>query len=54
MMGLLRCVLLIGAVAYLGIMLFMYLQQRSLQYFPAAQGIAAAGAWASPASARSG
>lgn len=34
MMGLLRWLLLIGGCAYLAITVFMYLQQRSLQYFP--------------------
>ena len=37
-MALLRSVLLIIIVLYLGIVAFMYLQQRSLQYFPARTG----------------
>jgi fermentation-respiration switch protein FrsA (DUF1100 family) len=37
-MALLRSVLLIVIVLYLGIVAFMYLQQRSLQYFPARTG----------------
>jgi uncharacterized protein len=40
MMGLLRALLFIGAAAYLGILLYMYLQQRSLQYFPSREGTA--------------
>lgn len=38
MMGVLRALLLIGAAAYLIILLYMYLQQRSLQYFPSRDG----------------
>lgn len=38
MMSLLRLLLVAGAAAYLGIMLYMYLQQRSLQYFPSREG----------------
>lgn len=38
MMGLLRTLLLAGVAVYLGIALFMYLQQRSLQYFPSREG----------------
>jgi len=38
MMGLLRTVLLIGGAAYLLLLVFMYLQQRSLQYFPSRAG----------------
>ena len=34
MIGLLRTLLVTGVAVYLGIALFMYLQQRSLQYFP--------------------
>lgn len=37
-MAALRLALLIAAMAYLAIMLFMYLQQRSLQYFPSRDG----------------
>ena len=37
-MALLRSVLLIVIVLYLGILAFMYVQQRSLQYFPARTG----------------
>jgi pimeloyl-ACP methyl ester carboxylesterase len=40
MMGFLRSLLFIGAAAYLGILLYMYLQQRSLQYFPSREGLA--------------
>jgi uncharacterized protein len=39
MIGLLRSILFIGAAAYLGILLYMYLQQRSLQYFPSREGL---------------
>ena len=39
MMGVLRALLLTGAAAYLVILLYMYLQQRSLQYFPSRDGI---------------
>ncbi|WP_395663205.1 alpha/beta hydrolase [Aestuariivirga sp.] len=39
MMSLLRSMLFVGAAAYLGILLYMYVQQRSLQYFPSHQGI---------------
>lgn len=39
MMGLLRAVLIALALAYLAIMLYMYLQQRRLQYFPARDAI---------------
>ena len=39
MMGLLRSVLLVSSLAYLFILLYMYVQQRSLQYFPSHQGI---------------
>lgn len=35
MIALLRAVLLVVIAAYLAVMLYMYLQQRSLQYFPA-------------------
>jgi pimeloyl-ACP methyl ester carboxylesterase len=35
MMSALRGLLLAGAAAYLAVLLYMYLQQRSLQYFPA-------------------
>lgn len=38
MMGLLRSVLLVSSLAYLFILLYMYVQQRSLQYFPSHQG----------------
>ncbi len=38
MMSLLRLLLVAGAAAYLGIMLYMYLQQRNLQYYPSRQG----------------
>ena len=34
----LRLILLVAAVAYLGVLAFMYLQQRSLQYFPSRAG----------------
>ena len=33
-MAALRVILIVVAVAYLGVLAFMYLQQRSLQYFP--------------------
>ena len=39
MIGLLRSLLFIGASAYLGILLYMYLQQRSLQYLPSREGL---------------
>lgn len=39
MMGLLRSVLLVSSLAYFFILLYMYVQQRSLQYFPSHQGI---------------
>ena len=39
MMGLLRGLLLAGASAYLAVMLYMYLQQRSLQYFPGREAL---------------
>lgn len=35
MMSVFRGMLLAGAAAYLAVLLYMYLQQRSLQYFPA-------------------
>jgi pimeloyl-ACP methyl ester carboxylesterase len=38
MISLLRALLVTGVMAYLGIALFMYLQQRSLQYFPSREG----------------
>ncbi len=40
MMALLRSTLVIAAVAYVAIVLFMYVQQRSLQYFPGRAGTA--------------
>ena len=38
MMSLLRWLLLVGGAAYLALMAYMYLQQRSLQYFPSRSG----------------
>lgn len=38
MTGFLRSLLIVGAGAYLIVLLYMYLQQRSLQYFPGRQG----------------
>ena len=38
MMAVLRGALFLAAAAYLAVMLFMYLQQRSLQYFPSRNG----------------
>ena len=38
MIGLLRGLILVGVAVYLAIMLYMYLQQRSLQYFPSREG----------------
>jgi pimeloyl-ACP methyl ester carboxylesterase len=40
MMGFLRGVLIVGAGVYLAVLLYMYLQQRSLQYFPSREGTA--------------
>jgi pimeloyl-ACP methyl ester carboxylesterase len=40
MTGMLRSLLIICVAAYLGILLYMYLQQRSLQYFPSREGAA--------------
>ncbi len=39
MMGFLRSVLVMGAAVYLGLLLYMYLQQRSLQYLPSREGL---------------
>jgi pimeloyl-ACP methyl ester carboxylesterase len=39
MMGFLRSALLMGAAVYLGLLLYMYLQQRNLQYFPSREGL---------------
>jgi len=39
MMSALRLILVAAVVAYLAIVLFMYVQQRSLQYLPARAGI---------------
>jgi hypothetical protein len=36
----LRLLLILGAAAYLAILLYMYVQQRSLQYFPGREGTA--------------
>lgn len=38
MMALLRGVLIVGALSYAMVLLYMYLQQRSLQYFPGRDG----------------
>jgi len=40
MMGFLRGVLIVGAMSYVIVLLYMYVQQRSLQYFPGRQGTA--------------
>jgi hypothetical protein len=40
MMGFLRGVLIVGAMSYVIVLLYMYLQQRSLQYFPGREGTA--------------
>ena len=37
-MSSLRVILAVAVVAYLGVLVFMYLQQRSLQYFPSRAG----------------
>ena len=40
MMGLIRSLVIIAALSYTLVLLYMYLQQRSLQYFPGRQGTA--------------
>ena len=43
MMGFLRGLLIVGAMSYLIVLLYMYLQQRSLQYFPSREGLSPQG-----------
>jgi uncharacterized protein len=38
MIAALRCILAVAALAYVGIALYMYVQQRNLQYFPSNSG----------------